>query len=694
MNVRDSEDPVWTGRPVAVTGGTGFIGLHVVRAFVAAGARVVALVRPTSDASRLTPLGVACRVAPLDDVPAMTAAAAGCDVFVHLAGTVNTTDDEPACAAANVAGTRNALDAASAAGVRRFVFASSIAAVGATSRPRSLDETAPWNLAGLAVPYITSKRRAEELVLGRRGRPDVVVVNPSCVVGPDDFGPSEIGTVCKRFWRGRLPFWFGGGTNFVDVRDAAAGFLAAARFGRPGERYLVTGTNRTYRDFSADMARAAGRAVPRLRLPTGVARWTASLTERLTRPGKTPYLTSAQAKLMGRYQYFDCGKARRNSATGRGRWPKRWRMRSPSGRAPVRPGRPREGVELVQPDLAFWSGRTVAVTGGTGFLGYHLATTLADCGATVRVVALPPRPDHPIRSVAGVEVVPADVRDAAALRPALAGCSVVVHAAGLLATWGPALKRMWQVHVDGTRAVLAAADAGARIVHTSSVVALGASRDGRVLAEDDPFNLADLRVPYVLTKRAAEVLALAAGRDVVVVNPGYLVGPEDSEGSVMGKVCVRFWKGRMPVCPPGGLNLADVRDVAAGHLLAAERGAAGRRYILGGDNRTYESFFRLLAEVARYRPRGLPRMPWLALVGMAGAGEARARLTGKEPYPSLGYARMNRYFWYASSARAEAELGYAPRPLRQSLADAYRWHVRLKSVGLRGLNRWWMRPAA
>src|SRR5262249_27943337 len=152
----------------------------------------------------------------------------------------------------------------------------------------------------------------------------------------------------------------------------------------------------------------------------------------------------------------------------------------------------------------------------------------------------------------------------------------------------------------------------ARIVHTSSIVAVGASRSGRVLDEESPFNLARLRVAYVQAKRGAECVALeeaARGRQVVVVNPGYMVGPEDYEPSVMGRLCARFWRGRILMSPPGGYDLVDVRDVAAGHLLAAERGQVGRRYILGGENHTLREFMHLLARIADWRPRGLPTMP-------------------------------------------------------------------------------------
>jgi dihydroflavonol-4-reductase len=345
----------------------------------------------------------------------------------------------------------------------------------------------------------------------------------------------------------------------------------------------------------------------------------------------------------------------------------------------------------VRPDHTYWAGRTVCVTGGTGFLGYHLVKQLGEVGARVRVFALGPPADHPVRQFAHAEVIAGDILDPAAVKSAVAGCPVVIHAAGIVSVWGPALAKMWPVHVDGTRNVLTALDPGARLIHTSSVVAVGAST-GEVLNEDSPFNLGGAKLAYVQAKRAAEELALGSNRDVVAVNPGYLVGPEDFDKSVMGKLCQRFWRGRAPLVPPGGLNLVDVRDVAAGHLLAAERGQPGRRYILGGENLTYTDFMRQMAEVAGMRPRWLPRIP-RPLFGLGALlNEARGRLRGKEPYPSLAHARLNRYYWYFSSDRARRDLGYGPRPVRESLADAYTWYAGREHFRIRGLNRWLLRP--
>ena len=179
---------------------------------------------------------------------------------------------------------------------------------------------------------------------------------------------------------------------------------------------------------------------------------------------------------------------------------------------------------------------------------------------------------------------------------------------------------------------------------------------------------------------------------MVVTNPGYLVGPEDFERSVMGRFCVRYWRGMLPIAPPGGLNLVDVRDVARGHLLAAEHGRSGRRYILGGENRTFTEFMAALADAVGFRPRATPVLPYWGMSALAGCGEFRSWLTRRHPYPSMQHARLNRYHWFYRSDRARPELGYTSRPLAESLADTFRWYSTRKTLKPRGAGRWWMRP--
>jgi dihydroflavonol-4-reductase len=351
----------------------------------------------------------------------------------------------------------------------------------------------------------------------------------------------------------------------------------------------------------------------------------------------------------------------------------------------------------MQPSADFWTGKQVCVTGGTGFLGSHLVSQLLKVGARVRVLALPPSRTHPILNHSRVEKQFGDILDRAAVRQALAGCEVVFHTAGILTVWGAVAGQMHSIHTAGTRTVLESAQPGALIIHTSSIVTLGPSRKGESLDEASPFNSPHLAFDYMHAKRAAEEAALKAaarGRRVVVTNPGYLVGPEDYLGSVMGRFCVRFWKGRIPFAPPGGFNLVDVRDVARGHLLAAEHGRPGQRYILGGENYRLRDFFRLLARIAGLRPRGLPVLPGWLFQSLAGLAECHAWITGKEPFPPLQQARLSRHCWFCRSDRATRELGYQHRSLESSLRDAFTWYEAAGALHVRGLNRWWMRPSS
>ncbi len=332
---------------------------------------------------------------------------------------------------------------------------------------------------------------------------------------------------------------------------------------------------------------------------------------------------------------------------------------------------------MMESHPRFWAGKRVCVTGGAGFLGWSLVQELLPLAGGVRIFGL--RPANPeLRCLLGEhECVFGDVRDPVAVRKAVGDCDVVFHTAGTVAVWGPALAQMRSIHCDGTRAVLEAIPAHARLVHTSSVAAVGATLNEQVLTESSPFNLQRLRVDYVQVKKAAEDLALTAaaqGADVVVVNPGYMIGPNEYEGSVMGRFCQRVWKRKVPLIPPGGWNMVDVRDVARGHVLAAERGEPGRRYILGGENLSQINFVQRLAQVRGRSARCSMRMPNWLHSAIAGIAEMRAYFSKQEPFPALQHARLNRYFWYYSSERAMTELGYQSRPIDETLLDAYAWY--------------------
>src|SRR5215470_13731667 len=253
------------------------------------------------------------------------------------------------------------------------------------------------------------------------------------------------------------------------------------------------------------------------------------------------------------------------------------------------------------------------VTGGTGFVGANVVRELLGAGATVRVLA---RASSDRRALADlpVEIAEGDLLDRASLERAARGVSDVYHVAADYRLWAPDPREIYRANVDGTRAVLeTAAAAGARrIVHTSSVGALGISADGSPGTEDTPVSLADMVGDYKRSKFLAEQVALElvrAGAPIVVVNPSAPVGPWDVKPTPTGQMVIDFLSGKMFATIDTGLNVVHVRDVARGHLAAAEHGRTGERYILGHENLSLAEIGGLLAEITGGRPPRL-RVPY------------------------------------------------------------------------------------
>lgn len=316
------------------------------------------------------------------------------------------------------------------------------------------------------------------------------------------------------------------------------------------------------------------------------------------------------------------------------------------------------------------------VTGGTGFIGANVARELVAAGATVRVLA---RPGGDRRALAGVkvEIVEGDLLDRASVRRALGGVRSVYHVAADYRLWTPDPARLYRTNVDGTRVVLeAAGEAGVtRVVHTSSVGAVGIPEDGRPGTEDTPVTLADMVGHYKRSKFLAEQVALEFARrglPVVIVNPSAPIGPWDVKPTPTGQMIVDFMRGRMLASVDTGLNIVHVRDVARGHLLAAERGTPGQRYILGHRDLSLADIFGVLAEITgRRAPRF--RVPYAVAWLGAACCETVARVTGRPPAVPLTAVRMARKRMYFSPARAVRELGLPQTDVRTALADAVAW---------------------
>jgi len=317
------------------------------------------------------------------------------------------------------------------------------------------------------------------------------------------------------------------------------------------------------------------------------------------------------------------------------------------------------------------------VTGATGFVGAAVARGLERAGWEVRVLVRSGSDRSNLRPLA-VEVAEGDLADSSSLERALETCAGLFHVAAdyRLGARDPA--QLYRTNVEGTRNILnAARTVGVpRIVYTSSVATIGIPPDGSPGEERTPVDLSHMIGHYKRSKYLAEEVARDAARtmgmSVVIVNPSTPVGPGDIRPTPTGQLVLDAASGRMPAYVDTGLNIVHVDDVAAGHLLAFERGKAGERYILGGEDMTLQT---ILAQIARLVGRTPPRirLPYAAVLPVAYLAEAFAKVSGRSGRVTLEGVRMSRKRMFFSSGKAVAELGYRWRPPVDAFEDAVRW---------------------
>jgi dihydroflavonol-4-reductase len=322
------------------------------------------------------------------------------------------------------------------------------------------------------------------------------------------------------------------------------------------------------------------------------------------------------------------------------------------------------------------SGDVTVVTGVAGFVGSAVAQVLAKSGRRLRGVVRASSDRTNLADFPG-ELVEADLREPASVRTAMTGAGELFHVAADYRVWAPDPEEIVRNNLAMTAAVMDAALATGvrRIVYTSSVATI-LPGDGAPSDETRPARPEQATGAYkrskVVAERLVERMVAEQGLPAIIVNPSTPIGPRDVKPTPTGRIILEAARGGMPAYVDSGLNLVHVDDVALGHLLAAEKGRIGERYILGGQDVALSD---MLAEIARILGRKPPKLelPVAPLFPLAWAAEQWARISGNEPFLTLDSLRMARHKMYYTSAKAERELGYTARPYADALRDALDW---------------------
>jgi dihydroflavonol-4-reductase len=320
----------------------------------------------------------------------------------------------------------------------------------------------------------------------------------------------------------------------------------------------------------------------------------------------------------------------------------------------------------------------VAITGASGLVGGNLATQLCEKGVTVRATRRGSTVVKHLEKLP-IEWVSAELSDTESLKRAFDGCDAVFHCAAQGSVVMKITPQIRAANVDGTANVISAVRAASvkRLIHCSTVGAVGLSVDGKPCDENAKWNFPDygLGDAYVTTKHLAEELVhaeIAKGLDAVIVNPTYMFGPLDSKPS-SGEMIVEIAKRRVPGWTPGMNNFVDVRDVTRGMQLAWEKGVKGERYILGGQNMSFKEIFELIAKVVGVKAPSM-RAPYALSRVIGWWGDLTAALTGAEPMlnsTKVLYGYTPRFIF--SSEKSKQQLGYTNAPLEQAIKDAFDW---------------------
>lgn len=319
----------------------------------------------------------------------------------------------------------------------------------------------------------------------------------------------------------------------------------------------------------------------------------------------------------------------------------------------------------------------VFLTGATGFVGHHVAKALVAEGAHLRLLV---RKTSNLKNLEGIsgDTVVGELQRPETFSSAIAGCDAVIHVAADYRLWIRDPDSMYRANVDGTRELLRLAREAnvPRVVYTSSVATMHFRSDGIVVNEDTPVSLADMVGHYKRSKFLAEQQAIAAAQDgqqVIILNPTTPIGPNDAKPTPTGRIFVDFLNRKFPAYVDTGLNLVDVAEVARTHVAALTVGKSGRRYILGGENLTLKQILDKMSAITGI-PSPTTKIPFAIAATYAFFEELiTGRIRGKEPRATLEEVRMGRKKMFASSARAQQELGFRIAPVYPAMRAAIDW---------------------
>lgn len=316
------------------------------------------------------------------------------------------------------------------------------------------------------------------------------------------------------------------------------------------------------------------------------------------------------------------------------------------------------------------------VTGATGFMGSSLVRELLKDGVEVRVLV---RESSDTGNIDGLDVEKAygDIRDGESVKAALKGCDTFYQTAASYVFWAPDMKVLYDINVEGTKTALnAALEQGIeKVVYTSSMVAVGFHGRDIPANEEVEFNLWDTGDHYAMSKYLGEVEARKIcdkGLPLVIVNPTTIIGVRDIKPTPSGKVILDVINKKMPAYINGGVNLVDVEDVARGHILAAQKGRIGERYILGNENMSIRDYLGLIGEVAGVEPPKV-KVPYQVAITMGYVFQFLSNIIRRPPVMNAPMVRLGSRYAYFDCSKAVNELGFPQTPIRTSIGKAVNW---------------------